>query len=72
MDFTVPANHRVKIKKTNLDLNRKLKTMEHEDDGDTNCVWCTWDNPQKIGKETGKLGNKRTSTDHPESRRQNF
>ena len=24
--------------------------MEHEDDGDTNCGWCTWNNPQRIGE----------------------
>ena len=39
--------------------------MEHESDGDTNCNWCTWNNPQKIGKEVGRLGNKRTNGDNP-------
>ena len=39
--------------------------MEHEGDSDTNCDWCTQNNPQRIGKGTGKLGNKRTSGDHP-------
>ena len=39
--------------------------MEHEGNDDTNCGWCTWDNPQRIGKGTGRLGNKRTSRDHP-------
>ena len=38
--------------------------MEHEGDGDTNCNWCTWNNPQRIGKGTGRLGNNRTSGDH--------
>ena len=29
-----------------LDLVRELKkTMEHEGDSDTNCNWCTWNNP---------------------------
>ena len=32
--------------------------MEHEGDGDTNCNWCTWNNPQKIGKETKELVDK--------------
>ena len=45
----------------NLDLARELKkTMEHESDSDTNCNWCTWNNPQRIGKENGRLENKRT------------
>ena len=39
--------------------------MEHEDDGDTNCYWCTRNNPQRIGKETGRLGIKTTHGDHP-------
>ena len=38
--------------------------MEHESNGDTNCNWCTWNNPQRIGKGTEKLGNKRTRRDH--------
>ena len=29
--------------------------MEHEDDSDTNCNWCTQNNPQMIGKKTKKL-----------------
>ena len=38
-----------------LDLARKLKkTMEQEGDGDTNYGWCTWDNPQSIGKRDWK------------------
>ena len=39
--------------------------MEHEGDGDTSCNWSTWNNPQRIGKGTGRLGNKRTSWDQP-------
>ena len=31
VDFTVPANHKV-----------KLKENEHESDGDTTCNWCAW------------------------------
>ena len=34
--------------------------MKNEEDGDTNDKWYTWDNLQKIGKETGRLQNKRT------------
>ena len=40
--------------------------MEHKGDGDTNCGWCTWDNLQTIGKDTGRHGNKKTTRDHPD------
>ena len=39
--------------------------MEPEDDSDVNCNWCAWYSHQRIGTETGRLGNKRTSGDHP-------
>ena len=29
--------------------------MTDEGDGVTNCSWCTWNGPQKLGKETEKL-----------------
>ena len=66
MDFA----HRVKIEESEkrdkyLDLARELKkNMEY--DGDTNCGWCAWNNSQKIAKERGRLGNKKTSRDHQE------
>ena len=35
--------------------------MGHESDGDANYYWCNWKPPpQRIGKETGRLGDKRT------------
>ena len=40
--------------------------MEQEGDGDTS--WCTWDNPQRIVKETVGLGNKRTIRGHLDDR----
>ena len=40
--------------------------MEHEGDGDTNCSWCTWNDPQRIGKGTRRLKNQRTSGNHPD------
>ena len=48
--------------------------MEHESDGDTSCGWDTWNNPQRIAKGMGKLGNKRISQDHKSrpSRQQNY
>ena len=39
--------------------------MEHEGDGDTICGRCTWNNPQRIGIGTGRLGNKK-SGNHPD------
>ena len=39
--------------------------MKHESDGDTNFDLCSWYNHQRINKETGGLGNKRTCGDHP-------
>ena len=38
--------------------------MEHIGDGDADSGWCTRDNLKKIGKGAGRLGNKRTSSDH--------
>ena len=46
-------------------LLENWKTMEHESDGDTNCNQCTQYSYQRIDKESGGLGNKRTSGDHP-------
>ena len=40
--------------------------MEYEVNGDTNYNWCAWNNPQRISKRTGRLGNKRTSGDDPD------
>ena len=47
-------------------LKNKNKSMKHEDDGDTNCSWCAWNNPYSIGKRIGRLGYQRTSGDHPD------
>ena len=43
-----------------------FKNSEHERDGDTNCKWWAQNNSQKIGKETRRLGNKRTRRHHPD------
>ena len=71
MNFDVPTNCRVKIKESEkrykyIDLARELKTVEHEGDSDTNCVWFTCDNPQRIGKGIGRIRNQGTSIDHPD------
>ena len=46
MAFSVPADHRVKLKRNKkrdryLDLTKELKkkTIEYESDGDINCDW---------------------------------
>ena len=39
--------------------------MEHEVDNDINCNGCTWNEPQKLGKETGRPENKKTNKDYP-------
>ena len=71
VDFTVSEDHKVKIKESEkrnkfLDLAREKQTMEREGVGDSSCGWCTWNNPQRIGKGTGRLGNKRTIGEYPD------
>ena len=67
----VPADQRIKLNESEkkdkyLDLARKLKkTMKHESDNYTNCDWCFSYTHQRIIKGTGRLGNKRTSGNHP-------
>ena len=74
MDFIIQAGHKVKLKESEKwdkypDLACELKkTLEHESDNDTNCNWCTQYRHQKIGTGTGRLGNKKTSGDHPNYR----
>ena len=48
VDFALPTDHRIKLKECEkrdkyLDLARELKkTVEHENDNNTNCDWCFW------------------------------
>ena len=35
--------------------------MKYYGDGDTNCAWCTWNNPHR----NRRLRNQRESRDHP-------
>ena len=37
--------------------------MEHNGDADTNCNLCTLNCPQRLGKGTEKVGNRRTTLD---------
>ena len=59
--FTVPANHRVKIKESEkidkcLDLAKELKKKQQKTMGigDTKCSWCTWSSSQRLGKKDWK------------------
>ena len=71
MDFAVPADHRVKFKESEkkdkyLDLVRELKkTVEYENDSDTNCNWYTRYSHRRIDTGTRGLGNMMTSGDYP-------
>ena len=71
MNFTVRADHWVKLKESEmkakyLDLARKLKTKERGVDDDTSSDWCSWNNFHKICKATRRRRNQRTSRDHPD------
>ena len=74
VDFAFPVDQRVKIKESKksekyVDLAKELKrTMEHEGDGDINSNPCTWNNTQRIVKETGWLGSEWKCGDRPEYR----
>ena len=56
IDFPVPSDHWVKINENEtidryLDPARELKrTVEQEGDGDTNCIWYTWNGLQRLEK----------------------
>ena len=39
--------------------------MEHEGDSNTNCNWCSWNDPQRLSKRGGGAGNRRMSRDNP-------
>ena len=39
--------------------------INHDSDSNTDYNWCTWNGRQRLGKGTGKSGNRRTCRDHP-------
>ena len=71
IDFTVSADHRIKLKKCEkkgkyLDFAKKIeKAVEHEGDDCTNCDWCFWLSNQRIIKGPGGLGSWWTRGDYP-------
>ena len=40
--------------------------MEHEGDSDTSSNWCVWNNSKRIGKGTGRQGDKNKRGEHPD------
>ena len=66
-DFGVSVDYGVKIQENEkrdkyLDLESTKESHKH--DGDTNYYWCTWNDPQRLGKGAWRVGNRRTSRDH--------
>ena len=63
VDISVPEDHsRVKIKESEkrdkyVDLAKELekKSMEYENDSDTNCKWCAWNGPKSLWKGIEQL-----------------
>ena len=55
LDFKIKTDH----------LNSARIDPQMKSDSYTNSKWCFWYNHRRINKETGGLGNKRTSRDHP-------
>ena len=47
---------------------RTKKAMEHEGISNTSCNWCTQNNLKRLGKGAGRVGNQRTSRNHPNYR----
>ena len=41
-----------------------LSSSDEVSDGDTSCCWCTWKGSQRLGKGTGKGGNRRKNRYH--------
>ena len=68
-DFTIPANHRVKIKTKRIERQvprpclwtRRVK--EHEGDDDTNYNWCVSNGFQRLEKLSRRTGYCRTTWD---------
>ena len=70
MNFAIPVDLSGEIKSNEkrdkyLDLARKLKkSLEQEDDGNTNCNWCAWNDPPRLDKWVIRIVNRRTNRKH--------
>ena len=58
MDFAVPTDHSKNERKRKDrqilgPCQRTEKTVEHEGEGRADCDWDLWNNPQRVGKESG-------------------
>ena len=71
VDFSIPVDHREKMKESKtidkyLDFARELnKAMEHSNDGGTNCSWCAWNGLQRLCKGAGVSEDQKRNRDHP-------
>ena len=72
VDFTVPVvnkdknwNKTKKITKLPGFCEKAEEAMEHNDDVDSNCSYCSWNSVQSPGKETEGIGNQMKNWDHP-------
>ena len=61
MGFEMKIDYLIARRLDRVIVKKNPKTMEDEGDGNTNCNWCARNNPQRIGTETERLGNKRRS-----------
>ena len=55
VDFAVPPDHRVKIRKARQiprSCQKAEKAVKHEGDCDTNYTWSPWNSLQRLGKVT--------------------
>ena len=74
MDFAASSDHGMKIKENeqineylNLATKQKQqqqKTVEQENDGDTSCNWCTWNDPLSPVEKAGRGRCQRKNRDH--------
>ena len=70
VDFNFTANHRNQRKRKERQVfgpwQRTEKTAEHEDNGDTNCNWCTRNGSKRLVRKTGGIRHQRKIRNHPD------
>ena len=70
LDFSVPADQRVKLKESEkkdkyLAFAREFLNLGYERHDYTNCNCCYWYSHQRVNTRSGGLGNNRIIGDHP-------